>query len=145
MARLAARPTPPPDGAGRRNPPIHKPHVHTSPLLSSRTARRWHHPTKQRSTRAVCHGGGDSEDISYRKRYSQPPKLPSLMSVGAPAPSRLVSELLSLPVSTQRGCEGTGERSREEKDPAPTLTAPTPFPPTPSAHSPPTTHSKRMF
>lgn len=33
-----------------------------------------------------------------------------------------------IPVSPQRGREGTGERSREE-DPAPTLTAPTPFPP----------------
>lgn len=66
--------TPARQGGQEESPPIHKPHIHTSPLLSFWTARRWHHPTKQRSTRAVCHGGEDSEDISYRNRYSQPPK-----------------------------------------------------------------------
>lgn len=145
MARHAARPTPPPDRAGWRNPPIHKPHVHTSPLLSFRTARRWHHPTKQRSTRAVCHGGEDSEDISYRNRYSQPPETPSLMSTGAPAPSQLVSELLSPPVSPQRGCEGTTRERGAGKRTLLPPSLPPPLSPPPSAHSPPTTHSKRMF
>lgn len=87
----------------------------------------------------MSHGGGDSEDISYRNRYSSTPPPPTLPSPhpytwtpfthvhgGSSPQSFSQGTLVSTCVSTERPRRDEWRnRSRGEKDPALILTAPT--------------------